>query len=133
MTFNQLKNSVEVLLKSRREISLPDAEILKTLAYKHMMLIANRYIVRKLISNSQKDRVLRTIGKGYFLRFPKEISSEGASIDLDEELHIAIAHFIASDIASDHKNQVDFKKDAQKIVKDYSFKIKNTQEVVYGS
>ena len=128
MTFSQLKIHVAALLKSRREVSIPTSnDELIPLVHQNMLNIANRYKVIGLITKSENFRVLRALGDGNFIRTPKAPRNDTDKIDMDEELTMAIANHVAGDLASSQLNRNIFKKNARKIVKDYSFKIYNTK------
>lgn len=127
MTFSELKLHVNALLSSRRDVSLPgDDNLIIPLIEQSMINIANRYKVLSLITKGENFRVLRALGDGYYIRMPRPPKINSDKIDLDKELHMAIANYVAADLASIEYNRNIFKKNAQRIVKDYAFKIYNT-------
>lgn len=140
MTLDTLAKHISTLLKARSDVAIPtkseiindkevvsvDLEMIIPLIHQNMLLIANRYKVLGLVTKSSNFRVLRVLKGGYFIRMPKEPRNLTDKIDLDLELHIAVANFVAADLAKNPHNRNIFKKAGRKIVKDYSFKIYNT-------
>ncbi|MGE4396057.1 MAG: hypothetical protein AB7D34_01230 [Sulfurimonas sp.] len=129
MTYDELKKHISTLLKSRRDVSLPalDEDIIP-LVEQNMLYIANRYKVLGLVTNSANFRLLRALPDGYFIRMPKPPRNGTDHIDMDRELHMAIANFVAADLASSEYSRNIFKKNGRRIVKDYAFKLYNTPD-----
>lgn len=130
MTFDELKESVKNLLISRREVSLPDGAIVAQLAYDAMEDIANRYIVPSLLTKKRGANILREVGVGEYINMPAKPSEDmlDESLDIDIELHRAIAFMVAASICSEKRNSNIFSAKGKKIIKDYSFKIYKTQQ-----
>ena len=127
MTYLELKQHTSSILKAKREVSMTDDEAtIKAILYEAMLNIANRYKVLKLVTKSENFKLLRSLGSGYYIRTPKEPRDDSDKLDLDSELHIALANYVASALASDPKNIVLFERRANKIVKDYAFKLYKT-------
>lgn len=126
MTLDETRTHITALLKARQEVSIPDNDVVIPLIHEHLENIANRYKVLALITKSENFRVLRSLGDGYYIRMPKAPRSSTDQLDIDRELHKAVANFVAADLASSQINRGIFNKRARKMVKDYAFKIKNT-------
>lgn len=129
MTYDELKKHISTLLKSRREVAIPtnDDDIIP-LVEQNMLMIANRYKVLALVTTNANFRVLRALPDGYFIRMPKPPRNGTDHIDMDRELHMAIANFVAADFCSSDYNRNILKKSGRRIVKDYAFKVYNTPE-----
>jgi len=126
MTFKELKNSTASLLDARREVEMPtEDEKLIPLVDMHLLNVANRYKVLSLMTKSRHFKILRALDKGWYIRMPNS-PVEDDELDLDEELHLAIANYLAADLCTLERNREDFLNMAKKIIKDYAFKIYKT-------
>ena len=133
MTYGQLKVYTSSILKAKRDVAMTDDNaVILALLEEAMTNIANKYKVLKLITKSANFRLLRSLGDGYYIRTPKIPRDDTDKLDMDSELHIALANYIAATLASDAKNSDAFRKTANKIVKDYAFKIYNTPKPEIG-
>lgn len=127
MTYDELKTHIDTLLKSRRDVKLPnsDAEIIP-LVEESMLNIANRYKVLKLLTQSENFKVLRALGDGWYIKNPKT-PKVGDKLDMDSELCMAVANFTAASLSANEHNRNIWNKKARRMVKDYAFKIYKTE------
>ena len=136
MILDEMYKHISTLLKTRNDVAMPtktvnnedvvDDAMVIPLIVQNMLNIANRYKVLSLITKSENFRVLRVLGNGYYIRMPKEPRSLTDTIDMDSELNMAIANYVAADLSNNAYNRNIFKKAGRRIVKDYAFKIFNT-------
>jgi len=81
----------------------------------------------QLLVKDANYKVLRVLDKEYAIRMPKEVLYDDDLLDIDKELELSVLNFVAADISNNAHNRNIFKKTANKILKDYSFKIYNTK------
>jgi hypothetical protein len=131
MTYSKLKIATSNLLESRGDVKLTDNDdIIKTLLEDILLKIANRYTVLKLVTKSENFKVLRALGDGLYIRYPKIPTNDTDEIDVDKELAMAVANYLAAEVAKDNHNRNIFNKKAMSIVKGYAFKLYNTESAL---